>query len=699
MFKEVTVMDCDILSKLWIYSGYAFKTAVVVTLSSIILLIAACQDTNTPNLTLQGKVQGGGTGQANYKVSLYASNSNQQMPWLLLGSTVSDVEGNFLITYPEIYAGSNQNPPLFIEASNGNSMLASAIGVDNDTPDSVVVNELTTVATANAFAQFINGDVIEGNQYGMFNAVHMAANLADPQTGEVGLVLASTPNGNETSTLATYYSLANVVAACVDTNANCTNLFTAATPPGGSAPLNVLQALANLVKNPSYPNYPTDADDPIYQLSLMDPVFQPTLTQRPTSWLLFLKFTGGFYSEQASSNLMDGPGNVAIDAKGYAWVNDNYVPNPTGSFACAGLRLMKFYPWGANFPGSPYFGGGLSGAGYGITLDPSGNVWVGNFGFQDPPCTLLPQASPNNSVSEFYPTGLPISGSMGYTQANISWPQATISDVHGNIWIANCANSSVTEIPGGDPTQAINISLNTSTNTVDKKPFGLAIDLNGNVWVNDNHSPNVSVISPNGQLVATLPAVYNGNTVLTHPMGNAADIQGNIWVANSDWVDGPCPADVSSLGTATNPSITLYDMNTRTPSADSPYSGGGLTLPWGIAVDGDDTVWVFNFGVLPPPNAGSVPTGISRFCGVDTLKCPPGMQTGIPISPSTGYQSDSLERITGGQIDPSGNIWLMNNWKRSVNPLMNPGGNSIVIVVGAAGPIKTPLIGPPVPFD
>jgi len=75
------------------------------------------------------------------------------------------------------------------------------------------------------------------------------------------------------------------------------------------------------------------------------------------------------------------------------------------------------------------------------------------------------------------------------------------------------------------------------------------------------------------------------------------------------------------------------------------------------------------------------------------------MQTGIPISPSTGYQSDSLERITGGQIDPSGNIWLMNNWKRSVNPLMNPGGNSIVIVVGAAGPIKTPLIGPPVPFD
>jgi hypothetical protein len=71
---------------------------------------------------------------------------------------------------------------------------------------------------------------------------------------------------------------------------------------------------------------------------------------------------------------MDGPGNGAIDKSGFAWVNDNYVPQPTGHFACAGLHLMKFYPWGENFPGSPYFGGGLSGAGYGITLDPSGNV-------------------------------------------------------------------------------------------------------------------------------------------------------------------------------------------------------------------------------------------------------------------------------------------------------------------------------------
>ena len=93
-----------------------------------------------------------------------------------------------------------------------------------------------------------------------------------------------------------------------------------------------------------------------------------------------------------------------------------------------------------------------------------------------------------------------------------------------------------------------------------------------------------------------------------------------------------------------------------------------------------------------------VPTGISRFCGTDTGRCPPGLKVGDPISPDTGYRSDALERITGGQIDPSGNIWLTNNWKLDANPIRNPFGNAIVIAIGAAGPLKTPLIGPPVPF-
>jgi hypothetical protein len=382
-------------------------------------------------------VESGGTGLAGYEVSLYASFVDHGPPWLLLDSDTSNSAGNFQITYslPSGLAD-DQQPLLFVEAEHGPVMLASAIGMGSGAPGDVVVNERTTVATGTAFAQFVDGGKIKGNTYGMINAVHMAANLADPQTGAVGVVLASTPNGTETSTFPMFNSLTNVVASCVADAHNCTELFKAATPPGGSPPTNVLQAVANIVKNPSYPGYPSDTDDPVFLLSEVDPIYQPALTQRPTNWLLFLKITGGFYSVQDSDNLMDGPGNVAIDKSGFAWVNDNYVPQPTGHVACAGLHLMKFYPWGETFPRSPYFGGGLSGAGYGITLDPSGNVWVGNFGFQDPPCALLPQASPQNSVSTFQPDGTPISPSEGYTQGNISWPQGTVSDRQGNIWKA-----------------------------------------------------------------------------------------------------------------------------------------------------------------------------------------------------------------------------------------------------------------------
>lgn len=77
-------------------------------------------------------------------------------------------------------------------------------------------------------------------------------------------------------------------------------------------------------------------------------------------------------------------------------------------------------------------------------------------------------------------------------------------------------------------------------------------------------------------------------------------------------------------------------------------------------------MWVFNFGAVPVGQTTDVPTGISRFCGMRSTR--PGM---------------------------SG---LTNNWKRDANPVLNPFGNAIVVAVGAAGPLETPLIGPPVGF-
>ncbi|WP_230987821.1 hypothetical protein [Bathymodiolus japonicus methanotrophic gill symbiont] len=108
-----------------------------------------------------------------------------------------------------------------------------------------------------------------------------------------------------------------------------------------------------------------------------------------------------------------------------------------------------------------------------------------------------------------------------------------------------------------------------------------------------------------------------------------------------------------------------------------------LRWPWGIAVDGNDNIWVANF-------AGK---RIMHLCGVKEENCLPGFHTGEPFS---GYTSDALKRVTGIQIDTSGNVWVVNNYKEiGLFPpgQENPGGHEIVVFIGLAAPVKTPLLG------
>ena len=306
-------------------------------------------------------------------------------------------------------------------------------------------------------------------------------------------------------------------------------------------------------------------------------------------------------------------------------------------------------------------------------------------------------AAPSDSVSLYRRSGRAISpDDNGYTDGNMSWPQGTFSDRKGNIWIANCGNDSVTFYPRGRHNRAINLVI---PSTDDVKPFSIGIDIQGNAWVTGSHNNSVTIFSPDQELVE----YKQDDGQLKRPMGVVSDSTGNMWISNSDWMDMACPQSATpDLGPGTDPSVAMY-MNDadRTPHPGSPFTGGGLSLPWGIAVDGNDTVWVANFGFpfdtgdpdITPPWTDL--NRVSHFCGTDPSKCPPGKQSvGGAISPNvSGYTSDALVRNTGIAIDLSGNVWLTNNWKE-IPVQKNPGGNSIAVMIGAAKPVKTPLIGP-----
>jgi streptogramin lyase len=206
-----------------------------------------------------------------------------------------------------------------------------------------------------------------------------------------------------------------------------------------------------------------------------------------------------------------------------------------------------------------------------------------------------------------------------------------------------------------------------------EKPFDIAKNNAGDMFVTGVGNSAVAVLHPDGSPAANSPITGGG---LQRPLGIAADSGGNMWVANSGLVDIPCPqrADATSPGG----SITSISSNGQLLSPTA-FTGGGLTLPWGIAVDGNDNVWVANF-------AGK---RLSEFCGLKPANCPPGSSPGDAISPNAGYSFDGLVRNTGVAIDPSGNVWVANNWKE-VPPEANPGGYEMVVFVGAAGPVKRP---------
>lgn len=93
---------------------------------------------------------------------------------------------------------------------------------------------------------------------------------------------------------------------------------------------------------------------------------------------------------------------------------------------------------------------------------------------------------------------------------------------------------------------------------------------------------------------------------------------------------------------------------------------------------------------------------ITHLCGVRTDTCPPGLATGDPISPASGY-ADGLQTITGIALDPAGNVWVANSWNNTdVGFSEVPdeaqsthfAANTTVVFFGLAKPVRTPLIGP-----
>lgn len=652
-----------------------------------LLAVVGCSsdsDSDTdPEPRLEGVVQSGGSasvrGLPDAAVRLYAASDGTAR---IVGTATSDEEGSFAIAAPD----PAEDTVYYVTASLDDGIeLAAVLG--GSVPAAVTVNELTTVAAAFSFAQFLDGGTIHGDALALEIAAGMNANLVAVATGESSQVLLSTPNGDETNSLRSTRNLANLIAACVqDPAAHCPILFSLTTPAAGPPPSNTLQALVSLARNPAV------HVEEIYVQSQVVAPYQPALAAKPDAWTLAVKVN----DTGSAAMPFGGAANTVFDDRGYAWINNNTIQGMSTS----AMSVIVLKPDGSpsdgsdGTPKSPVTGGGVLGAGFGISRsEVDGSIWVGNFGWGgDNPG---PQGNGSGSVSRFAADGDPISGSNGY-DGGTDRVQGIVAAADGNVWSANFGNDELVVFRDGDPDQSFSADLPCH-------PFGVAVAADGSAWVS---TVGGGVLDPQDTCDAEATVSHwrlgddgLGMLSLTEVgkelKGIDIDFQGFVWVASGG-------------------DDTVYRLD---PAGNvvGAFQGGGIDAPWAVRVDDDGNVWVANFGVMDvlPPNNIYENAALSVLAGPDS---PSGLAIGAAISPRKGYTLPSagapvllsdgtplsetgdgrqpaftpLMRAVSAVPDRAGNVWVSNNWKPNFTSdlIGDPGGDGMVIFVGLAAPTQ-----------
>jgi streptogramin lyase len=663
---------------------------------------------------LAGSVQGAAKPIAGATVTLYAAGTGAPTQ---LAQARTDDQGAFKLTYGEatadsvLYVIARGGTPKAAADKGPNDAIALLAMLGGTPPKSVVVNEFSTVASVWTSAQFLNREVLGGTKLGLRIAAGNVPNLVDLETGGLGPVIQDPLNSSQTSTLATFNTLANLLAGCITRvhGDECNKLFAVATPPGGTAPTDTLTAAQNIARNPSHQAQKLfallDEFYPVPAGKLWRPVpFIPYLNFAPGAWTLSLVYAGGG---------LNSLGGIAIDGEGNMWADDNFlVGSQSTIYSAFGGGLSKIAPNGR--PLSPmtvgYRGGGIDGPGFGIAIGADDKVWA----------TSL--AGKNISVFD-RKTGKPLSPESGYSfGGKLGTMQGIITTPNGDIWALDNGKSQIVYLPKGDATKGRILGRTVNGKPVDgtlqvKMPFHLAVDQQDRIWVTNSGSNTVT------RFPASDPGKAEQIKVGFGSHGVAIDSLGNAWVVNSighpdtmeklalveaklkSWVEGLVEDSASKADADAKMWIDLFELLVKYPGGDvslvrpdgtvlPPFDAGKtINGPWGIAIDGNDNVWVAN----------AMGHSVTQLCGARPANCPPGMKTGDPISPAGGY-FDGLQIITDVAVDPAGNVWVANNWdrpdegfKKVPDPALATrfGGNGTVVFFGLAKPVLTPLIGPP----
>ena len=219
----------------------------------IVVMLGALGGAAEAAVRIEGKVEIGGGAVAGSTVSLWAASADAPAR---LAQVTTDADGGFVVSVEATPTGASS---LYLVAKGGAPAVVKTAGdidkiellavLGTDPPPKVVVNELTTVASAYTNARFIKGESISGNPLGLKIAAGNVPNLVDPVTGRWGKVILDPLNSTQTTALATLDTLGSLVTAFVTGNDDWrARFFKAASPSEGAPPKTMIEAMADIAR-------------------------------------------------------------------------------------------------------------------------------------------------------------------------------------------------------------------------------------------------------------------------------------------------------------------------------------------------------------------------------------------------------------------------------------------------------------------
>ncbi|MGZ3835264.1 MAG: NHL repeat-containing protein [Mucilaginibacter sp.] len=248
--------------------------------------------------------------------------------------------------------------------------------------------------------------------------------------------------------------------------------------------------------------------------------------------------------------------------------------------------------------------------------------------------------------------------------ARFNHPFGIAVDAAGNVYVTDEGNSVIRKI---DPALNVTTFAGTpnvigSANGVDtvasfNKPFGIAVDASGNVYVADAGNNQVRAITPAG-LVSTFAGTGAAGTVngldtatFNSPLSVTVDGSGNVYVADygNDLIRKISPAGVVSTLAGTGAAGADNGAGTKAT----------FNLPEGVAVDGSGNVYVAD-------NGNNLIRKITPDGTVSTLA-----GSGSAGSANGTGVAASFNSPFGIAVDASGNVYVAdagNNQIRKISP-------------------------------